>query len=154
METREPILSRDLDFYKLTMSQLAFEKLRGTEATFTFKNRGKERLSAYVVPGQLRERFDAIREQGWQPEEIAYNASLMAQDGTARFTPEYLDHLADQILPEVEVGIDRATDDIAVSVTGELCDATFWETTVMTQLNEIFYQEKMRREGLNLEDLY
>ena len=154
MERRDTPLTRGLDFYKPTMSQFAFERAPEANVTFTFKNRNKEPLSRYVSPEQLRERFAAIQQNGFQPEEIAYLASLQAQDGTARFTAEYLDHLADMNLPPIEVGTDQQTGDIAIETTGSWPDVSFWETVVMSEVNEAFYQGKLAAEGLSLADLY
>lgn len=154
METHEPSITRGADFYKSTMSQFEYERHPNTEVTFTFKNRGKEPLSRYVAPEELRERFDTIMRNGFQPEEIACLASFQAQDGTARFTAEYLDHLADMQLPELEIGTDPQTGDIAIETTGPWSDVSFWETVVMSEVNEAFYQGKLAAEGLSLADLY
>lgn len=154
METQHPSISRGLDYYKSTMNQFIFEKAPEAEVTFTFRNRNPEPLSRYVQPDELRQRFDTIRHQGWQPEEIAYLASLHAQDGTARFTPEYLDYLADMQLPALRIETDPDTQDIAIESTGRWADVSPWETVVMSELNEAYYEGKLATEGLSLDDLY
>ncbi len=148
----EAYLSQGLDYYKATMGQLEFEKHPEAEVTFTLKNRAKEKLSTYVTPEELQERL-TLRQEGWQPEEIAYMASLQNQDGTAQFSEEYLDFLLDNSLPPLDIGYDQ-NGDIAVTTTGPWPLVTFWETVVMSELNELYFANKVARDGLSLEDIY
>lgn len=145
-------LSQGLDYYKPTMSQLEYEKYPTAEVTFTMKNRSDVPLSTYVSPTALSERLDDLQ-RGWQPDEIAYLASLSAQDGTPVFTPEYLDYIADNPLPPLSISHSE-TGDLDIHTTGAWPMVTFWETVVMSELNEQFFAEKCRREGTSLSDLY
>lgn len=145
-------LSQGLDYYKATMGQLEFEKHPDAEVTFALKNRAKEKLSEHVTPGELQARLDTLRD-GWKPEELAYLAGLQAQDGTARFSEDYLDFLADNELPEVTIGYDE-DGDLAVTTTGPWPLVTFWETVVMSEVNEIYFANKLAKEGRSLDDLY
>lgn len=155
MSETDANLSRGLDFYKLTMGDMAYEKHPDAEVTFTLKNRRPEQpLSEFVTETALQERLDAIRERGFSPEEIAYYAGLQAQNGDARFTPEYLDHLADLQLPEVAIGIDPETGDLAVESTGPWTDVSLWETVIMSELNEEYYAGLMDANGLSIDDIY
>lgn len=153
MNTRESLyLSQGLDYYKATMGQVEYDKHRDTIVTFEMKNRGANKLSEYVTPEQLADRLEELR-QGWQPEEVAYLASLTNQDGGPRFTPEYLDFLIDNHLPPVEVGRDD-TGELTVATTGPWPLVTFWETVVMSELNELYFAGKLAAEGSSLEELY
>lgn len=153
MKTRESLyLSQGLDYYKATMGQVEFDKNRDTIVTFELKNRGANKLSEYVAPEQLTARLDQLKD-GWEPEEIAYLAGLTNQDGGPRFTSEYLDFLADNPLPPVEVGLDE-TGELTVRTTGAWPLVTFWETVVMSELNELFFAQKLAVEGSSLEALY
>ena len=146
-------LSQGLDYYKATMGQLEFEKHPDAEVTFALKNRSPDRpLSEYLTPDVITERLAEL-ERGWQPEELAYLAGLQNQDGDAQFSEEYLDFLADNDLPPVEIGYDE-TGDISVSVTGKWPLVTFWETVVMSEINELYFREKLAREGTDLATLY
>ena len=150
-----PNLSRDIDYYKVTMGQVIFEKHRDAQVTFTLKNRAnKQPLSEYVTPEALQERLDRIREQGFTAEEIAYYGSILAQNGKAQFTPEYLEHLANLTLPEIEVRVNPESGELDVDPTGDWVDVTFWETVVMSQTNELYYEQLMESKGLKLQDLY
>lgn len=155
MKEFTPNLSRDIDYYKITMAQVIFERHPNEQVTFTLKNRAHEQpLSQYVAPGALQERLDRIREQGFTAEEIAYYASIMTQNGEAQFTPEYLDHLANLELPPVTITTHPETGDLAIDSTGNWVDVTFWETVVMSQTNELYYEQLMESKGLKLQDLY
>lgn len=145
-------ISQGLDYYKATMSQLEYAKHPETEVTFTLKNRHEAMLSEYVEPEALQRRLETMR-SGWQPEELAYLASLQNQDGTTQFTEEYLDFLADNPLPPVDVSLDERGD-IATSTTGTWPLVTFWETVIMSELNEMYFENKLSRTGLSLDDLY
>ncbi len=155
MNNHAPNLSRGLDYYKLTMGDMAFEKHPDAEVTFTLKNRNSSQpLSEYVSPAALQERLDAIRERGFTPEEIAYYAGLEAQDGSARFTAEYLDHIADIELPTVNIDTNPETNDLTVQTTGPWADVSLWETVVMSEVNEEYYSQLMKSNSMSIDDLY
>lgn len=145
-------LSQGLDYYKATMSQLEFEQHPTAEVTFELKNRAANLLSEYVMPEELSDRLEVLQ-KGWQPEELAYLASLQNQDSTAQFSEAYLDYLADAPLPPIDVHLDERGD-IAARTTGEWPLVTFWETVVMSELNELYFDHKLTAEGSSLEELY
>jgi len=149
---RTPLLSQGLDYYKATMGQLEFERHSDIEVTFELKNRATLNLSDFVSAEELQARLDTLR-GGWSPEEIAYLASLQNQDGTAQFSESYLDFLADNPLPPVTVNYD-AEGDLNVSTTGSWPLVTFWETVVMSELNELYFANKLSSEGTTLDTLY
>lgn len=148
----DDMITGGLDFYKPTMSQLAHELHPNTEVTFTFKNRGNQRLLDYIDPNELQTRFDTIMEQGFTREEIEYLATLTASDGTPRFDETYLEHIYNAPLPQVEITIED--DDIAIASTGEWSMVTFWETIVMGKVNEAYFEGMVEAEGLDIMALY
>lgn len=148
----ERLLSQGLDYYKATMGQVEYNENPDTVVTFELKNRSPHQLSEFVTPEALQQRLAALH-YGWTPEEVAYLASLQNQDGTAQFSQEYLDFLLDNPLPPVAVGTDE-TGELAVRTTGEWPLATFWETVVMSEVNELYFEEKLAREGKSLSNLY
>lgn len=79
METLQPITA-GLDYYKPTMSQLEFEQYPNAEVTFTFKNRGEQRLADYVNPVELGSRLEAVRQKGWTEEELEFLAQQTDED--------------------------------------------------------------------------
>jgi len=148
-------LSDGLDFYKLTMGQVALERFPAAEVTFTMKNRaGEFPLSQYVNIDTLKSRFEEITEKGFTAEEIAYFAGIQAQDGTARFDEPYLTFLADLRLSDVDVTIDEETQDLSVHTTGPWASASLWETVVMSEINEQYYTGLMQAQGLNVDEVW
>ncbi|HEY8885945.1 MAG TPA: nicotinate phosphoribosyltransferase [Candidatus Microsaccharimonas sp.] len=153
--TPERHLSDGLDYYKLTMGQVALERFPNAEVTFTMKNRaGDFPLSQYVNIDELRGRFDEIIAQGFTTEEITYFAGLKAQNGEARFDESYLDFLANIHLVDVDVAIDEETNDLAISAKGPWANVSLWETIVMSEVNEQYYRNLMKAQELNVEDVW
>ncbi len=154
MKNHEPNLSRGLDFYKLTMGDMAYEKHPEVEVTFTLKNRNsKQPLGEYVSASALQSRLDAIRSRGFTAEEIGYYAGLKAQDGDAQFTESYLDHIATMKLPDVAIATDDAKE-LQVQTAGPWTDVSLWETVVMSEINEEYYSNLLENDGLQLYDVY
>lgn len=143
-------LSDGLDFYKLTMGQVALERFPEASVTFTLKNRGGEfPLSQYVDPVTLEARLAAIRDQGFTPEEIAYFAGLQAQDGSTRFDAPYLDFLSDLTLTDVSIQTHPQTGELALESTGSWPNVSLWETIVMSEVNELYYETLMKEQGVD-----
>lgn len=147
-------LTRGLDYYKATMSQVEFANIPDEIVTFALKNRSPSLLSDYCSPDELRTRLNDLR-AGWQPEEVAYLASLTQQtDGqTAMFNPAFLDYLMDNSLPDVEITLDERGD-LAVRATGPAPLVTFWETVIMSEINEIYFRNLLIAQGRTLSNIY
>ena len=154
-EAKHP-LSAGLDFYKLTMGQLALERFPETAVTFTLKNRNslESPLSEYVDPITLEARLQAIQQQGFSAEEVAAIAGFEAQNGTARFDEPYLNFLADLTLTDVNVKADPETNDLAVETTGPWANVSLWETVVMSEANELYYEGLLEQQGLSKEAVW
>lgn len=147
----EKNLTTGMDFYKPTMSQHHYEHNPDVEVTFTFKNRGKQKLTEHIDPLELQDRFDTIQQNGWANHELDYLAGLKRKDDTHLFSDEYLDYIATQPLPNVKVGVDE---DITIETTGDAPLVTFWETVVMAEVNEMYFENYMLKHSINPEELY
>ncbi len=147
-------LSGGLDQYKLTMSQFQYENEPDADVTFTFKNRGEQRLADYIDPTSLQERFDVMRMVGWSEQELAYFRSIKTPSGEPLLTDEYVDYLQNNELPEIAVTVDPETQDIAIETTGQWPMVTFWETIVMSEVNEAYFEGFVRAHDLDIFDLY
>ncbi len=148
-------LSDRLDYYKLTMGQEAYEQYPDAEVTFTMKNRaGEYPLSEYVSKEELEERFAAIVDKGFAPEEIAYLAGLENQHGGARFDENYLDFLADLTLTDVTIEQDETTNDLAISAKGPWANVSLWETVVMSEVNELYYKNYLNENNISLDAVW
>lgn len=147
-------LTNGLDFYKPTMSQLAYEQEPEAEVTFTFKNRGEQNIAEYVAPEELQARLDTLRERGWSEIELGHLEGLHDADGQRMFSDEYLTYLRGAELPETRVTIDEETNDLAIETTGPWAMSTFWETVVMSEANELYFENFVRAHDLNIMDIY
>lgn len=150
----ETMLSSGLDYYKPTMSQVQHEQYPDAEVTFTFKNRNNENLTQYVNPATLNHRLEAIRERGWSETELGYFASLQNGKGERMFSDSFVNYLRNNELPPVQVGTDPETNDLAITTTGEAPLVTFWETVVMSEVNELYFESVVQQEGLDLFAVY
>lgn len=148
------MVTAGLDYYKQTMGQLAYEKEPDAEVTFTFKNRGDQRILDHVSVGSLQARFDYIRQVGFQEREITHLAQQYNSNGERVFSDNYLTYLQNGIFPEVSVRHDEETDDIAIETTGKFPLVTFWETIVMSEVNEAYFEGYVLDNGLDLQEVY
>lgn len=147
-------ITAGLDYYKPTMSQLAHEAEPDAEVTFTFKNRGEQRLADYVSIAELEQRFETIRRTGWNETELGFLAGLHDSRGERVFSDSYLDYLRVSELPRVDIHMDAETDDIALQTTGPWALASFWETVVMGEVNELYFENYVREHELDLDAVY
>lgn len=147
-------LSGGLDHYKLTMSQFQYEKEPDAEVTFTFKNRGEQRLADYVDAEDLQTRFNRLREISWSDDELEYFKTIRTSDGSQLITNEYIDFLQSNKLPEIQVQVDTNTSDLAITSTAEWPLVTFWETIVMSEVNEAYFEGYIRNNSIDIMELY
>lgn len=148
----QTMLTAGLDYYKPTMSQFVHEQEPDTEVTFTFKNRGQQRLLDYVDPINLQARLDQIAVNGFGDTEINYFRTIKNAEGDRMFSDNYLTYIASAALPPVEVTIKN--DDVAIDATGEWTMTTFWETVVMSEINEQYFEGFMVANGIDPFELY
>lgn len=150
----EPLLSQGLDYYKPTMSQLAYHTEPNAEVTFSFHNRGLQRLMDYVDITELQERFDTVQARGWSTAELQQLGALTLIGGQPAFTPSYLRYLDSHCLPDVNVEHDAAIDDLAITTTGPAPLVTFWETQVMSDVSEQYFKQYVAQHNLEPADIY
>lgn len=148
------VVSAGIDYYKPNMSQLAYEREPDAEVTFTFRNRGEQRLLDYIDVDVLRQRFDELQAKSWTTEELDYLSGLQQSDGQAVYGQEYLTYLQSNSLPDLEVTYDETSDDIAIETTGPWALSTFWETVVMSEVNEAYFEGYLQSEGLDPIEVY
>ncbi len=147
-------LSRGTDFYKPTMSQYHYEQHPDAVVTFTFKNRADQDLTEYVDPEALSDRLEALRQRHWTTDELDFLAEQRRNDGDTLFTPDFIDYLAANQLPPVTVRRDEDLNDLAIQTVGEAPLVTFWETIVMSEVNEMYFENYLVAHDINPEDVY
>lgn len=150
----QTMLTAGMDYYKMTMSQLEFEKHPDKEVTFTFHNRGEQRIADYVEASELQDRLDQIRENGWSEQELGYLAGLQNSQGERVFSEAFLDYLQSHELPAVRVRQDEEQDDLAIDAVGAWPLVTFWETVVMNEVSEMYFANYVRAHDLDINQLY
>jgi nicotinate phosphoribosyltransferase len=143
--TATPWLSAAIDFYKFTMSQLQYERHRHTQVRFALTNRGTERIADVVPLNTLRERFAAIQAQGFCADELAFLAGMRTRSGDPIFAAAYLAYLAAARLPDVHV--DVVDDALTIWSVGDWPIVTFWETVVMSIVNECYFDALRAQTG-------
>jgi nicotinate phosphoribosyltransferase len=149
------MITAGMDYYKPTMSQVLHECEPDAEVTFTFKNRRSEqRLAEYVDPANLQDRFDMLQARGFSEDEIDYFGSIKKMDGTPVFEASYLEFLRQNDLPPVSVTLDSETNDLAIETTGPAALVTFWETVVMSEVNEAYFENYVLAHGIDIMSLY
>lgn len=154
MITEQHGLCAGLDYYKPTMSQLAYEQEPGAEVTFTFHNRGEQQLLDYVDTDALTARFDQLRDRGWSQKELRFLGSLQTPDMQPVFTPEYMEFLGTHPLPAVHVKRSDTTRDLDIQTTGPWALSTFWETVVMSEVNEAYFKNYLDTHTLDPQAVY
>lgn len=148
------MITAGLDYYKPTMSQVLYEQERDTEVTFTFKNRGEQRLEDHIDVSELQQRFDDIQARGFTPAELEHLGEQRLSTGEPVFSADFLNYLWDNLLPRVEVAHDEEMDDLAITATGPAALVTFWETIIMSEVNEQYFESYVRDNNIDIMALY
>lgn len=122
----------DIDYYKLSMAQLAFLRFREAQSVFAFKNRTKSvRIADCVDEKELRAEMDHVRKiKGITDEEADYLKSLKI------FGQDFIDFLKNLTLPEYSVENDAG--DFIIQFKGKWPEATLWETICLSILSELY----------------
>lgn len=146
-------LSDSLDFYKATMSQIAYEQYPKSSVTFELKNRSKESLLEYVDPNVLQERLNIIAKRGFSEDELNYLSNILVGDNHL-FYESYIAYLKNNSLPMAYVSVNQELSDLKVQSNGDWPLVTFWETVVMAEINELYFDTYVRKNNLDTIALY
>lgn len=128
-----------LDYYKLTMGNVIYQTDPGAEVTFTLKNRGDVPLVSKVDPAELRLRLGVLERNPFTTQDAQFLSSLRFPNGEWVLNGDYLAHIKNLTLPEVNVSTTET--DLAITVTGPWEDVSLWETVIMAEVNELFYRD-------------
>ena len=132
----------DLDFYKLTMAQVAWKRFRNVLVEYGFKNRTVSvPLALWVRKGELEAELESVRWLCFTEGEIAYlRESKYIPRGL--FCEDFLEFLKNLKLPRVTVS--QNGDQFIIEVGGSWPEATFWETIILSTVNELYYESLAR----------
>jgi len=123
----------DLDYYKLTMAQVAWQNFPDVPVTYGFTNRTRKvRLAEEVPEALLRRELDAARDLRFTDEEIGYLSGL------GIFRADFLDFLRTVRLPPFDLGVENGQ--YRIKVAGYWPQAIFWETIILSIVNELYYE--------------
>jgi nicotinate phosphoribosyltransferase len=131
----------DTDFYKFTMSQLFEEQCPNAQATFGFINRTDVPIGAYVNEQELNEAFHRIAGildyTITSEHERELHHSFLRANGI--YSKKWR-HLRDS-KSSVSVNEDGR---LEITVEGTWPSATMWEVPILSTVNELYFQAKMK----------
>jgi nicotinate phosphoribosyltransferase len=137
----------DLDFYKLTMAQLVWRRFADWPVAYGLTNRTKKvRLAEIVAERDLRKELDKVRRLRFTRQELDWlRESQYLRRGL--FCDGFLDFLRDLRLPPYDLKV--VDGQFALSVKGRWREAIFWETLMLSVVNELYNRELFRRENIS-----
>lgn len=127
----------DLDYYKITMSQLAFKNFPKLKVKYAFNNRTNIRLADIISKDDLIKEIEHVRELSKTPREQE-DIDFLSYQGI--FTPEFLEFFKTFELPKVKVEVKDGQFDITTK--GYWKSAIYWETIILSIVNELYYISK------------
>lgn len=131
----------DLDFYKLTMAQVAWKHFRDIPVTYSFTNRTKGvALPAYIDQTRLKNELEHIQRLRFSNEEIDWlRGNPLFSEDFMRFLGRHIEHEHYPLtLPPVRVEMNGG--ELMVETTGDWPQAVFWETIALSVVNELYYR--------------
>lgn len=137
----------DLDLYKLTMGQFAYVYYPDLVVEFAFKNRSGYKLADVIPQHILIDELRKVKNLKLTQEHEEY---LRKQD---KFRDDYVDFLRDELsMGELSVSVIDGEFDIRAR--GHWKHEIYWETFVLSTVNELYYKYKYLNSGDELERLY
>ncbi len=122
----------DTDFYKYTMGQYAWKYYPNVKVKYAFINRSKVKLVEFIhIPDLIRE-LDQVRNLKLNMEELNY------LNGLNIFSKGYLNFLSNLSMPPVYVS--EKDKQLVIETEGTWCEAIFWETFILSIVNEMYYK--------------
>ncbi len=148
---RAPIIQSllDLDFYKLTMAQIAWKYYSATPVKYSFKNRTQGvNLGDAIKEDHLRGELEHVSGLRFKDEELQYLENLKFGDKPIfdkRFL-RYLKHL------KLEgVAVQKNSEGYSIDVTGSWPKTILWETLILSIVNELYYRNQLR-DAMDIEE--
>lgn len=144
----QPIIQSllDLDFYKLTMAQVAWKHFPNAPVKYSFINRTKQvALADFIQEEDLRRELAYIQCLWFTPSEISYlRESRFIQRGV--FSEDFLYFLSQIRLSRFDLSRDGGN--YRIEVSGAWPEAILWETLILSVVNELYYRALLKKEGV------
>lgn len=122
----------DTDFYKFTMGQYAWKYYRNVKVKYSFINRTDINLTYHVNYYDLITELDNVRNLKLTMDELNY----LNEQGI--FSKEYLNFLSHLKMPPIYIS--AKNDDLVIETEGTWCESIFWETFILSIVNELYYK--------------
>lgn len=122
----------DTDFYKFTMGQYVWKYYTNVKVKYAFINRSKVKLAKSVNVNELIDELDNVRNLKLTMDELNY------LNGLGIFSKEYLNFLSTLRMPPVYVS--EKDGELIIETEGKWCEAIFWETFILSIVNELHYK--------------
>ena len=128
----------DLDYYKLTMAQIAFYLFPFIPVVFGFTNRTKKvQIANFVKIKDLRAELDHVRTLRLNDKEAKY---LQERPGIKQ---KFVNFLRNLQLPEYK--LEEVDGQYFIEFSGNWPEVTLWETFCLSILNELYYRALLKR---------
>lgn len=129
----------DVDYYKLTMAQLAFLFFNWVSVVFGFKNRTKKVfISDFIKEKDLRAELDHVKTIGGiNDEEDGYLMTLKI------FRMTFIEFMRGLILPDYH--LEKTENGYEITFTGFWPQVTLWETICLSVVNELYYRAVLKK---------
>jgi len=138
----------DLDYYKLSMMQLAFLKHRNVTVEYAFKNRTSDILLPSIINQEaLENELKHIQSLSFTEQELKWISEQRHQptedstDTVQTFKPEFIQYLRSFKMSDFTLGLDE-NGEFDIRAKGKWCDAILWETLILSTVNESYYISK------------
>jgi len=135
----------DMDFYKFTMGYLVFKKHRNVPVKYQFIDRRNIGLASFIPYQQLLDEIERIQSMRFSRTEIHYLRGTN-EYANRMFDEEYLEFLSNLRLPRIQVTIGKNADYI-FTIEGVWSEAIYWETLILSTINELYYKNIMSAMG-------
>ena len=132
------------------MAQVVWRRFGNIPVTYGFKNRtAGTNLADYIIQEELEEELNLIRSLRFSVQDRWYlqHSWQINQIKPGLFSRDFIASLEGLELPPVEVHKENGT--YAIEVSGLWPRAIWWETMVLSVVNELAMDGKRRREGLS-----
>ncbi|MFB6225218.1 MAG: hypothetical protein ABEI13_02070, partial [Candidatus Paceibacteria bacterium] len=149
--TTHPIINSflDLDLYKLLMAQFLWWYDYGNyHVTYSLQNRHSDRiqLANHIHLDRLQDELYQVETLRLSQDEWEYLRNI------GYFYEDFLLHLSHISLPTPNIGFENH--DFHITVQGFWESAIYWETIILSIVNQLLTESFLKKEGISWKDLY
>lgn len=138
----------DTDFYKFTMAQYAYHYYPRVPVQYSFICRNTDvQLADVIDRGRLKEELDDVRSLKLGQDELGYLSSIRI-DNMRVFGPDFIDYLARAQLFQYDLQV--VADNYRLEFEGNWPEAIFWETLALSIINELYFEELVKRNNISV----